>query len=370
MICLWQRKDYGKMVKIRFRLIWAALLLLLLLGLLLTACGSKKSGDNSRGEGTTTPALAQQDTATPTRLAQTSLASPTRVPATKPRPTAVATQSGIPVGFTEEGDPFRGDPNAPVTIIEYSDYQCPFCGRHFRQTLPQIEETYVRTGQVKLVFRDFPLSIHPQAQKASEAAECAGAQSPQAYWALHDKLFETQREWSGQADHVDRFKQYARDLGLDGEAFDQCIDSDQYTDEIKKDMQAGIEAGVSGTPGFLINGYLLAGAYPFPEFQRLIDAFVRGEAPPTPTPKPDPFAADPKRPGYTIFGYAFQGSPDAPVKFIEVSDFECPFCAQFAREIFPRLEEKYIRPGKLQVVWIHYLGHQNSMIASEAAECA
>lgn len=174
------------------------------------------------------------------------------------------TSPSAPIDVTVDDDATKGDSNAPVTIIEFSDYECPFCGRHFQQTYPQIVREYVDTGKVKIVFRDFPLSFHPNAQKAAEAAECAGEQRK--YWEMHDKLFENQN-----ALEVNSLKQYAKELGLNIKTFDDCLDSGKMASEIQKDSEDGQNAGVSGTPTFFINGIPLTGAQPFEAFKQIIE---------------------------------------------------------------------------------------------------
>jgi protein-disulfide isomerase len=170
----------------------------------------------------------------------------------------------------EDAAGIKGDSNAPVTIVEYSDYQCPFCQRHFAQVLPLLQP-YIDAGQVKYVFKDFPLTqIHPQAPKAAEAARCAGDQ--EAYWEMHDKLFAAQEEWSGQANAVDLFKGYAQGLGMDAAAFATCLDSDKYQAVVEANLMEGVNYGVRGTPGFFINRTPLPGAYPIEAFQQLIEA--------------------------------------------------------------------------------------------------
>ena len=168
------------------------------------------------------------------------------------------------VDVSADDDAVKGAKNALVTIIEFSDYDCPFCGRHFRETLPQIIKEYVDTGKVKLVFRDFPLSFHENAQKAAEAAECAGEQEK--YWEMHDKLFENQ-----DALDVSSLKTYSQQIGLNTREFNKCLDSGEMADEIKKDISDGESAGVSGTPAFFINGRFLSGAQPFSAFKQIID---------------------------------------------------------------------------------------------------
>lgn len=163
-----------------------------------------------------------------------------------------------------DDDAVKGQSGAKVTIIEFSDYECPFCGRFYTQTLPQIEEKYVKTGKVKMVFRDLPLSFHKQAQKAAEAAECAGEQGK--YWEMHDKLFDNQR-----ALEVANLKQYAKDLSLDTGKFDKCLDEGQMANEVKKDLADGGKYGVTGTPAFFINGIKVVGAQPFEVFEQIIE---------------------------------------------------------------------------------------------------
>ena len=164
-----------------------------------------------------------------------------------------------------DDDAIRGDPSAPVTIVEFSDYECPFCGRFYSETLGQIESKYIDTGKVKLIYKDFPLSFHPQAQKAAESAECAGEQGK--YYEMHDLLFE-----QGVQGGVAGFKQYARQIGLNTARFDACLDSGQMASEIQADMAVGQKVGIQGTPGFIINGQLVSGAQPFAVFDAAIQA--------------------------------------------------------------------------------------------------
>jgi protein-disulfide isomerase len=164
-----------------------------------------------------------------------------------------------------DDDAMIGDPNAPVTIIEFSDYQCPFCARFYTQTYPLLKEQYIDTGKANLVFRDFPLAnIHPEAFAASEAAECVREQGgDEAYFEMHDKIFENQNSLSKTS-----LNNFAKELGYDIEA---CLSSGKFYNEVNQDLQDGTTAGVRGTPSFFINGKMLEGAQPFSEFQRIID---------------------------------------------------------------------------------------------------
>jgi protein-disulfide isomerase len=168
------------------------------------------------------------------------------------------------VEVSAEG-PSRGDPKAPITIVEFSDFECPFCVRA-EAAVKQVLAAY--PGKVRLVYRDYPLPSHTRAQKASEAALCAGDQGK--YWEMHEKLFANTR-----ALEVGQLKQYAKDLGLTSDRFDKCLDSGDKTAVVEASKKAGEEAGVNGTPAFFINGRPLSGAQPFEKFKEIIDAELR-----------------------------------------------------------------------------------------------
>ncbi len=182
-------------------------------------------------------------------------------------------EPGVKVEVSADDDPFLGSANAKVVIIEFSDYQCPFCRSFWRNTLDQIKKEYIDSGKsVKFVYRDFPLSsIHSMAQKYAEAAECAGEQNK--YWEMHDKIFQEQDKL-GQgtisAYAINDVKRWAGELGLAG-GFNQCLDSGKYADEVKKDFNDGVAAGVGGTPTFFINGIATVGAQPFESLKAIID---------------------------------------------------------------------------------------------------
>ena len=186
-------------------------------------------------------------------------------------------QQSPPLKISEDNDPIIGNMDAEITIIEFSDFQCPFCARFHVQTLPTIMDEYINKGTVKLVFRDFPIqSIHPNALPASVAAECANEQKK--FKEMHDVLFEKQNEWSNQniESVMNTFSQYASDLGLEEKAFDSCLKNGKYIEEIQKDLDDGRTYGISGTPGFFIGndqiGFIeLKGAQPFENFKKVID---------------------------------------------------------------------------------------------------
>jgi len=187
-------------------------------------------------------------------------------------------QPVVPVKISADNDPVIGNSDAPITIIEFSDFQCPFCARFHTQTLPLLLEEYIEQGKVKLVFRDFPIqSIHPNALPASVAAECANEQGK--FREMHDMLFEKQNEWNKleTADTLSLFSQYASNMQLEQNSFDSCLTSGKHIEEIKNDLNDGREYGISGTPGFFVGndqvGYVeLKGAQPFDSFKKVIDA--------------------------------------------------------------------------------------------------
>ncbi len=194
----------------------------------------------------------------------------------RPAAPAAETQS---LALSIDGAPFKGETKARLTLIEFSDYQCPFCARHVRETLPQIERDYISTGKVKYVVRDFPIeSIHPQAFRGHEAAHCAGEQGR--YWEMHARLFANQGAM-GPNDLVS----HARTLGLNLPVFQQCVESGKYSSGIRKAFAEGQTAGVTGTPTFFL-GFtdsdglkvkavrMIRGAQPFSVFKEVIDSLL------------------------------------------------------------------------------------------------
>jgi protein-disulfide isomerase len=160
-----------------------------------------------------------------------------------------------------DDDPVRGGKDAAVTIVEFSDFQCPYCSRA-AATLRQVEEKY--GDRVRVVFRDFPLPSHKDAPKAAEAAQCAHEQGH--FWQMHDLLFANQQQLQDAA-----FRRYATQLGLDEKAFGECLDSGRHAAEWRKDKTDGESYGIGGTPAFFINGRFLGGAKPFEAFVEVID---------------------------------------------------------------------------------------------------
>jgi protein-disulfide isomerase len=163
-------------------------------------------------------------------------------------------------------DPFKGPANASVVVVEFGDFQCPFCRQSF-PTVRELSEKY--KTQVKFIWRDFPLSsVHPDAQAAAEAGECAQEQG--GFWAYHDTLFINQHDLS-----ADALVRYAQQVGLDSDSFSNCLTSRRFEQEVIQDLQAGISAGVQGTPTFFINGERLEGAIPSNIFKQILDEALK-----------------------------------------------------------------------------------------------
>ncbi len=284
--------------------------------------------------------------------------------------------NGIEVGFTEDGRPYRGDPNAPVVIEEFSDFQCPFCARFAAQTLPSLMEEEIANGEVVLVYYDFPLkSIHQQATAAANAARCAGEQGAVAYWAMHDRLFESPQEWGhSQADDV--FTQYAAELALDTETFAECVREGRYVAEVNADFDYGRSRGVSSTPSFFINDHPLVGAQPRDVFTQVIAAAKSGELiaetadsadSPQANVAPTPATISPDNIAATL------GNPDAPVTIVEFTDYQCPFCRRHAQQTMPQVIKELVQTGRIYYILKDFPLdniHPEARIAATAAHCA
>ncbi len=185
-------------------------------------------------------------------------------------------------------DHIKGNVDAPVTIVIYDDMECPFCGAFegvnkevmdmlkqrspgWTPVMPSLIKDYVDTGKVKLVYRHFPLSFHQNALPAAEAAECAGVQGK--FWEMHDKIFAI----NGQELSLEVFKQMARDLKLDMDKYNACMDNHQMQARVKNDMQTGQALGVEGTPAAFINQQGVSGAIPFSDFKSVVDEELGGK---------------------------------------------------------------------------------------------
>ena len=250
-----------------------------------------------------------------------------------------------------------GDPNAPVTIVEYSDYQCPFCLRHFQQTMPLLKAEYIDTGRVYYVFKDFPItSLHPVAPRIHEAARCAGEiGGSDAYWQAHDTFFTNNQQLPGiqQPDLDNLLVALLDEVALDEAAVRDCLESGRYTEAVNVDLAEGRQLGITGTLLF-VNGYPVPGAQPYEVFQqvialaeegRLAEAYqtqpaVNNEPAPSDRPVTVPLSGDEPA----------KGSADAPITIVEYSDFQCPFCQRHFQQTLPQLQS-YIEAGQVRYIF-------------------
>jgi len=164
----------------------------------------------------------------------------------------------------DKGEHVKGNPEAPVTIIEFSDFECPYCAR-FNQTMNQVMINY--PNEVKWVYRHFPLGSHLDAQPAAEAAECASEQGK--FWEFHDGLYENQSELGNNL-----YQKLAKKLGLDTELFQKCLTARKYKDRVDADQQVGVSLDIQGTPGNFINGEPIGGALPYDQIKIIIDLIL------------------------------------------------------------------------------------------------
>jgi protein-disulfide isomerase len=350
-------------------------LFLTLLLLLLAACGPAVSSDQpgaTAGEGETILNDAgfsgEQDVAQPAGNGE--VAAPS-TPLVFIQPAGSETDTnGIPVGFTEDGRPYRGNPDAAVVIEEYSDYQCPYCARFTSQTLPSLMQNQINNGETVVIFYDFPLtSIHPQSAAAANAARCAGEQGAAAYWAMHDALFANFGRWSDDNAN-EQFSLYAEEIGLEMESFDACVAADKYAEAVRADIANGQARGVGSTPHFFINNQGLVGAQPLAVFNQAIATIQGGgdiasnQQQPAAAPTPASFTAD----------FAGEmGSADAPVTIIEFTDYQCPYCQRHSLDTLPVVIQEMIEAGRVRYILKDFPLdniHPDARRGAVAARCA
>jgi protein-disulfide isomerase len=283
----------------------------------------------------------------------------------------------------------KGPKDALVTIVQFSDFQCPFCSR-VEPTIAQVMKEY--EGKVRVAWKDNPLPFHPNALPAAIAARAAGEQGR--FWDMHDRLFANQQ-------NLDRatYEKYATELKLDLPRFKAALDGEKHKDEIVADQAQAAKMGAGGTPAFFINGVFLSGAQPFPAFKAVIDAELtkaqalvakgtpkakvydaimktaKAELPPAPA-APAAAAAEPPGPEQDTKVWKVdpgdspaRGPKNAPVTLVLFSDFQCPYCKRVEPTI-TQLEKEYA--GKIRVVWknMPLEFHQNAKPAASAALAA
>lgn len=377
----------------------AAVLLMLLAGC--TAMPIQPVSEGTVPGAVATEAPAEEAAATAAPAEESAATGPASGPASV---AAIAVPAGEPeeyngmtVGFTQEGYAYRGDPNAPVVMFEFSDFQCPYCARYFVQTEPALNESYVKPGTLRVVFRDMPLAdLHPAAPAAHEAAACAAEQGAALFWAMHDQIFRTQTVWGNLGDPSAEFANLAETIGADMDAYNACIAAGEKPALVEERLNEALSLGFNGTPSFifatpaLTETFTLVGAQPFELFAQTIDSLAAGEAPTSAEAAPDPSAAqgqqegipawaspegkavDPNNPGFTMYGDQTRGDADAPIVIVEFSDFQCPYCLRHHTDTQPALDSNYVDTGKVRFIFKHFplAMHPQAPAAGVAAECA
>jgi len=255
-----------------------------------------------------------------------------------------------------EGFPAKGPRRAPVTIVEFSDFQCPYCAQ-LLGTLGQVLEAY--GDRVRLVYRQFPIpSLHPDAEKAAEASLCANEQGM--FWEMHDAMFADQTALG-----TPGLKETARRIGLNEGDFDECLDSGAFAEAVATDVAAGQGVGVTGTPAMLINGRFLSGLQTLDAVAEVIDDELRRAG-----ASVERVAFEPTRIDVDADGYPAKGPTDAPVTIVEFSDFQCPFCSRLLPSLRQVVEEY---GNQVRVVFRQFplsSLHPDAQKAAEASLCA
>jgi protein-disulfide isomerase len=296
----------------------------------------------------------------------------------RPSPSAPSAGSARKIDFPADA-PILGPKNAKVTIVEWSDFQCPYCSRAI-PTLKQVEEKYPK--DVRVVFRHQPLPFHNNAKPAAEASMAAHEQGK--FWPYHDKLFANQ----GQLDRAS-LEKYAGEVGLNLVKFKAALDSGKFRSRVEADSAAGTAAGANGTPTFFINGRQLVGAQPFESFKSVIDeelakankliasgvkpeqvyAKLMAEAASAPPPAAPEPAAPPPVQNVQVGSAPVKGAASAPITIVEFSDFQCPFCSRVVPTL-KQIEDEY--RGKVRVAFKHQPlpFHQHAKLAASASMAA
>lgn len=176
--------------------------------------------------------------------------------------------AGVMKKITLKGKPSKGPENAKVIIVEYSDFQCPFCTRGYQTMESQVLKEY--GDKVRFFYKNLPLPMHPWAEPAAIATECARQQKPEAFWKLYNYYFQNQKDVNAQ-NLKEKSLEALKDDGIDAAKFTDCLDNKKTIDLVKADMAEASSVGVNGTPGFIINGRLISGAQPFENFKAIID---------------------------------------------------------------------------------------------------
>ena len=363
------------------------LLILLIVGVLVAAgCAAPVPTTAPDGQKAIEDAVQATLTAVATNAAPLTTGTPDPAAAETPEPSpqpAVASTPAAATGefilppslsnFNPTDRPLssKGEADAPVVMYQWSDYTCSHCKTFHDAQWPILEEAYVKTGKLRLVYKEFPVVNGDLSVVASLAAQCAADQEK--FWEMHDWLFANTTTWAGQ-DALAQVKKGAREAGADGDTFDKCFDAQTPIQRIVEDFREGQSYEINGTPAFVLNGHLIPGAMPVEQFRQLIDVLITeaetGSLPAgvitvTPAPTPDTEFDAEDRPAL--------GEADAPVTIVEFTDYQCPFCEQFFTQTLAQLRKDYVETGKVKYIIKDFpltQIHPQAMPAAQAAECA
>jgi protein-disulfide isomerase len=290
-------------------------------------------------------------------------------------PTGRATDLGSDINLT--GAYYMGDADAPVTLIEYSDFMCPFCERFHKETFPRLKDNYIDTGKVRYIFVSYPALRHPVTEPAANAAMCAGEQEQ--YYEYISKVFDNFNMLRGiTRDPTPELLTFAEQLGLNMNQFTSCVESDKYIDEVRENALNGSNRGVQATPTFFVNGVMVRGAQPYSVFEQYIEQAIEGtlpepepQQPVQPEPPQQQIPDTPEIIDFTVEG-PMLGSDEAQISISDFSSYQCPFCQRFHMQTLPSLRTEYIDEGVVRMYARDFpLSMQpNSAPAANAAHCA
>ncbi len=269
----------------------------------------------------------------------------------------------------------QGSPDAPIKVIEVSDFGCGYCRVFNQEIFPEIEKEFIQTGIVQWKFVPFVLGMFPNGDKAALAAECAAAQGLEAFRRMRGRLFADQAGWRDTQDPDGFFAQLAEDEGLQEKAFSECLVSGEREGQVEMDIRLGKALGTKGTPAFILEGLPVSGLIPVDGFRQVVEQLLAENDEPSRDwlPSPPTFG----RPSLQslVLGQGLghgMGSVDAPIQIIEFSDFGCGYCRVFQDQTRPVLDEEYVATGKVRWTYVPFvLGmFPNGDAAATASECA
>ena len=269
----------------------------------------------------------------------------------------------------------QGSPDAPIKVIEVSDFGCGYCRVFNQEVFPQIEEEFIATGKVQWKFVPFVLGMFPNGDKAAMAAECAAVQGEDAFQRMRNRLFADQQGWRDTQDPDAFFTELAKDEGLREASFSACLVNGERQGQVDLDVRLGLALGTKGTPAFIFQGIPVSGMIPIEGFREVVDLLLTDGDEPSrdwlPTP---PDLGGPSLQNQVLsmgMGHGV-GPVDAPIQIIEFSDFGCGYCRVFQEQTRPILDEEYVATGKVRWTYVPFvLGmFPNGDAAAVASECA